>query len=831
MSRLPELGELVAGRYKVESVVGEGGYGLVYRALQTGMERPVALKVLRPDASANRQTAERFTREAKLAHKLVHPNTIQLHDFGTTEHGCLYIAMELLEGRTLEQLLLDQKLSVKRTIHISRQILKSLQEAHQHNVIHRDLKPANIFLRDMVGERDFVKVLDFGIAKAMSTEGDALKTQEGTVFGTPAYMSPEQVRGEAVGPYSDLYSLGLLMVEMLTGHRLVDSPTPIQAAAQHLLTDPFPIPHLVQESPLAGLVQRAIRKDIHLRYPTANEMLADLMRIESKLNNAPVLADDDMGGARTARIRGRRLARPVAVAETVDATYRLCVPFDTLSPLLKAQLAEKGAQLGSALLPLEPDLHGRWVAAQGLALDRAQALQRELEALSLEVEVEDESQHPRPLGQRSSEAVHGGEGEARAPKSALPSDQLEGEAEDFSSLLMSNQLLPAVSESSASSGEVQEIGLGESDTGPGDDAHVLGWFAEPEVEQESSAPKASGDEPAGPDDFDPFALLGDEPVEGFGQDAPSVPAQPSPPLGRLQAPPQPSPPLGRLQASPPQPSPPLGRLQASPPQPSPPLGRLQAAPARHQAGPDRPARPSNFSEAFGNISNSSSGGSAAGKRYPKGAKGGESPIKKAIALVGVLVAAVSLFWVLSPGEALDEAPKVGPRKEKPRQLPTATKDQKEELTAEKADVAELEPQPLYEEPPQESDAEAAQQLFEEGKAACLLKQWGECRRMMEAVITLDPTHEGAYRLLVKAEAGEAGIKDPAPTDGEEKKEPTVLVITPENREALREEAAAEKEGADDSAPSSQRGPKVKGPGGSSKDEGPRVVLPPPMPPR
>jgi serine/threonine-protein kinase len=207
----PLLGRTIGGRFKIVERVGTGGMGTVYRAEQTGLDRSVALKILRKELSWEQDTVTRFHREARAMSLLTHPNTVRVFDFGETEDGLLYFAMELLEGELLTaKVERDGALDVEEAIRVAHQILRSLAEAHSKGIIHRDLKPDNIYLAHVEGHPDsVVKVLDFGIAKVVEPERriDQLETQAGTVFGTPRYMSPEQAQGKTLDPRSDLYSV------------------------------------------------------------------------------------------------------------------------------------------------------------------------------------------------------------------------------------------------------------------------------------------------------------------------------------------------------------------------------------------------------------------------------------------------------------------------------------------------------------------------------------------------------------------------------------------------------------------------------------------------
>src|SRR5688572_23444445 len=198
-------GAVVAGRYRVEELVGRGGFGMVFRATQLNLGRAVALKMLLPELLVGK-SLERFYREAQLAQRLEHPNCIRVYDVGDAD-GYPYIACEFLRGRPLDELLHEQgPQPVPRVARIGIQVLKALMEAHSLGIVHRDIKPSNIMLCDYAGEPDFVKVLDFGIAKQLSETDAPAITAFGGLVGTPAYMAPEQVKTGVVGPGTDLYA-------------------------------------------------------------------------------------------------------------------------------------------------------------------------------------------------------------------------------------------------------------------------------------------------------------------------------------------------------------------------------------------------------------------------------------------------------------------------------------------------------------------------------------------------------------------------------------------------------------------------------------------------
>jgi serine/threonine-protein kinase len=280
----PLIGTIVGGRYRIIDVLGEGGMGRVYRGeQQMGTSvRQVAVKTLLTQYAKDPQVVARFMRECGTVAELEHPNTIKVYDFGQTPSGELYIAMELLTGKSLESIIeTGGPLAPERVDRIVAQVCGSLQEAHDKGIIHRDLKPANIQLSTRAGEDDYVKVLDFGIAKRDEriSKSEQKLTQQGTVLGTPPYMSPEQFKGQELDARSDVYSLAVMVYEMLTGRLPFDADTPWAWATQHMTAQPFPfeaVPMGAAVPPkMKAAVMRALEKDKNKRPSSVREFFSE----------------------------------------------------------------------------------------------------------------------------------------------------------------------------------------------------------------------------------------------------------------------------------------------------------------------------------------------------------------------------------------------------------------------------------------------------------------------------------------------------------------------------------------------------------------------------
>jgi serine/threonine protein kinase len=278
----PLIGRIVAGNFRVLKLIGVGAMGHVYQAEQMSLGKMVAIKLLRNELMADEKLIKRFELEAKNASSLNHPNSIQIIDFGR-DRDVLFIAMELLRGVDLGQLIMREgPLPMTRIGRIVDQVLAALDEAHASGIIHRDLKPGNVMLVSRRGDADFVKVCDFGIAKCQTSREGVGLTMKGLVCGTPEYMSPEQARGEEVDGRSDLYAVGVILYQLVTGELPFTASSPVGILSKHLAEQPQPPslrkPGLAIPRAVENVVLRALAKSPDDRPQTADEMRQELQR-------------------------------------------------------------------------------------------------------------------------------------------------------------------------------------------------------------------------------------------------------------------------------------------------------------------------------------------------------------------------------------------------------------------------------------------------------------------------------------------------------------------------------------------------------------------------
>jgi serine/threonine protein kinase len=277
------VGTVLAGTYRLDALIGEGGMGAVFRGRHVMLRRDVAIKVLHPDFGRDPELVKRFDREAQSAARLNHPNCIQVTEFGSTEEGMKYLVMQLLEGTELQNVL-DGPTPPERAVDLILQILRGLEHAHGQGVVHRDLKPQNIFVTRDQEKREVLKLVDFGIAKIIGGDG-ALEqmTRAGMVFGTPQYMSPEQALGLEIDARADLYAAGVLLYQIVTGRLPFNSDDPVALIRMQVSTEPPQLPHTVPQE-LQGIIFRLLAKQKEQRYPDARTVRLALERYRDTLH-------------------------------------------------------------------------------------------------------------------------------------------------------------------------------------------------------------------------------------------------------------------------------------------------------------------------------------------------------------------------------------------------------------------------------------------------------------------------------------------------------------------------------------------------------------------
>ena len=265
-------GKLLGNRYEIIEKIGNGGMATVYKATDKVLKRNVAVKILRDEFTTDEEFIKRFEVEAQSAARLTHPNIVSIYDVGV-EDNLHYIVMELIQGKTLKEIILEERgpLPWKWSVNVAKQIASALETAHRNNIIHRDIKPHNI----IITEDGIAKVTDFGIAKAVS---NSTITAFGTTIGSVHYFSPEHARGGYTDAKSDLYSLGVVLYEMVTGKLPFDADTPVSVALKHMQEKPKEPIEVNPNVPKAvnKIIMKALQKDPNLRYQSATDMLVDL---------------------------------------------------------------------------------------------------------------------------------------------------------------------------------------------------------------------------------------------------------------------------------------------------------------------------------------------------------------------------------------------------------------------------------------------------------------------------------------------------------------------------------------------------------------------------
>jgi serine/threonine protein kinase len=278
--------DILDGQFQILQKVGSGGMGAVYKALQPSMNRMVGIKILHPKLANRKDLVSRFRREARAMSHLTHPNTVKVFLYGELDDGSLYIVMEFLEGKNLNQTVrAEGAFAWERALPILIQACGALDEAHKMGIVHRDLKPENVFLCQQGGMKDYPKVLDFGLAKVTEREmrpGSIILTQEGMVFGTPEFMSPEQAQGKVLTAASDIYSLAVILYEVLTAKLPFEAKTAMDYIQAHVTAKPIPIGDRIQRPfpPLLWpVIARALAKEPEARYESAADFASAMQAV------------------------------------------------------------------------------------------------------------------------------------------------------------------------------------------------------------------------------------------------------------------------------------------------------------------------------------------------------------------------------------------------------------------------------------------------------------------------------------------------------------------------------------------------------------------------
>jgi serine/threonine-protein kinase len=328
----PLIGRTLDGRYRIEKRLGEGGMGIVYKAVHTTLGKALAIKVLRPEVSKNEEILQRFRQEAQSASQIGNPHIIDISDFGTLPDGSTYFVMEFLTGQSLTATLAQGTFGLARTTHIARQLCSALSAAHAVGIVHRDLKPDNVQLIERAGQKDFVKVLDFGIAKV---GGNASKlTQAGQIFGTPHYMSPEQCAGSDVDQRTDIYAVGVILYEMVAGRVPFDAENLMGILTKQLYENPVPPSQLEPPADIApeleAVILKCLQKKPEARYQTMAELGADIDALdrgvtpkastERALRMAPLAGPETLDGVE-ARISAGASAPEFALRKSKTPLY------------------------------------------------------------------------------------------------------------------------------------------------------------------------------------------------------------------------------------------------------------------------------------------------------------------------------------------------------------------------------------------------------------------------------------------------------------------------------------------------------------------------------
>jgi len=328
-TRDPLIGRVFENRYEIRTTLGEGGMGTVYRGWQLSVDREVAIKVVHSSIASDRTAVKRFLREARLSSRLSQPNIVNVYDFGQTEDGILYLVMELLRGNTLAHELEAQRaLPLRRVLTIAMQLCDALQAAHAMGIVHRDLKPGNVVILADPPGRDLLKVLDFGLAKSLVAESTSNVTNTNAILGTPLYMAPEQIEGKATDQRADIYAMGCMLHQMLTGRPPFLAENANLVLAAHM-NDPIPpLPATVPQT-LVAVIERMMAKRVEARIRDIQTVHTALQSVIDGGYGASDLADTtpDIPPEVAQHLRkSSPIASPIALANTQDIDAAVAIP-------------------------------------------------------------------------------------------------------------------------------------------------------------------------------------------------------------------------------------------------------------------------------------------------------------------------------------------------------------------------------------------------------------------------------------------------------------------------------------------------------------------------